>query len=124
MGQIKNTIFENNNEIKPTIYASHVDDIFLEITSEEEVIKLKKAMESIPVLKFTYELNKNKKLPFLDVLLDNTTNLIKTSVYRKKKDKEQCFNYNSKCMSTKIHVCSIYIEHTKLQTHGKDLPTK
>ena len=42
MGHIENTIFENNNEIKPTIYARYVDDIFLEITEEEEVIKFKK----------------------------------------------------------------------------------
>ena len=43
MGDIENTIFENNNKIKLTIYARYVDNIFLEITSEEEVIKLKKS---------------------------------------------------------------------------------
>ena len=42
MDHIENTIFQNNNEIKPTIYARYVDNIFLEIRSEEEVIKLKK----------------------------------------------------------------------------------
>ena len=39
MGHTENTKFENYNEIKPTIYAKYVDDIFLEITSEEEVMK-------------------------------------------------------------------------------------
>ena len=87
MGHIENTIFENNNEIKPINY---ICQIFLEITSEEKV----KKMETISIVKFTYKLNKSKKLMFLDVPLDNTTNLNKTSVYRKKTDKEICLNYS------------------------------
>ena len=43
----------------------------------------------ISVLKLTYELSLNKKLPFLDVLLNNSNKLIKTKIYRKKTNKEQ-----------------------------------
>ena len=42
-------------------------------------------------------MNINKKLPFLYVLLENNSNLIKTSIYRKKTDKEPCLNYKSEC---------------------------
>ena len=65
MGHLKNAIFENSN-IKSTLYARYVDNIFLEVDSEEQLIKIKEAMESRSVLKITYELRLNKKLPFLD----------------------------------------------------------
>ena len=39
--------------------------------------------ENKPVLKFMYKLNLNKKLTFLDVLVNTENNEFKTTVYRK-----------------------------------------
>ena len=36
MGKLENCIFQNQN--KPNIYARYVDDIFLEIQSEQQLI--------------------------------------------------------------------------------------
>ena len=49
-------------------------------------IKLKEKLENISVLKFTYEMNLNNKLPFLDLLL-NDNNIMKKTVHRKEKQK-------------------------------------
>ena len=83
MGRLKKTIFENRN-IKPKLYATYVDVIFLKVDYKEQLIKIKKTMERRSSLKFTYELSFSKKLPFLDVPLNKKSNLIKTTVYRKK----------------------------------------
>ena len=77
------------------MYARYVDDNNLEIENENSLIKLKEKFENITVLKFTYEINLNNKLPFLDVLLNNNNNIMKTTIYKKETNKNQCLNYNS-----------------------------
>ena len=67
MGNIENTVLEKTE--KPSIYVRYVDDIFLQIRNETELKNLRKIFEENSVLKFTYELNVNSKLPFL--VLDN-----------------------------------------------------
>ena len=69
MGNLENIILSNDQ--KPYTYARYVDDIFIEITSEEELIKLREKFEENSILKFTYEMNINNKLSFLDVMLKN-----------------------------------------------------
>ena len=41
MGHIENAIFKDEN-IKPTIYARYVNVIFIEITLEDELLKIKR----------------------------------------------------------------------------------
>ena len=59
-------------------------------------------MKNTSALKLTYELSLNKKLPFIDVLLNNNSKLIETKVYRKKTDKEKCLNFKSECPQNKL----------------------
>ena len=47
------------------------------------------------VLKFTYKLNLNKKLQFLDVLVNTEYNEFKTTVYRKDTNMGICLNADS-----------------------------
>ena len=96
MAHLENTIL-NNLENKPYIYARYVDDIFLKVKSEQEILKLKQLFEESSVLKFTHEMNIRNKLPFLDVLVNNSNNTFETSVYHKATDKGQCLNANSEC---------------------------
>ena len=65
LGHLEQVIFEENH--KPSLYARYVDDIFLQVDDLQTLIDLKSQFENNSVLNFTYELNVNGKLPFLDV---------------------------------------------------------
>ena len=73
MAHLENTIL-NKFENKPYIYARYIDEIFLKVKSEQEILKLKQLFEESSVLKFTHEMNIRNKLPFLDVLVNNSNN--------------------------------------------------
>ena len=98
MGHLERHIFQNQNNTKPSIYARYVDDIFVQVNSEAELINLRNLFQSNSVLNFTYELNVNKKLPFLDILIDTSNNSFHTSVYHKPTDQGKCLNANSECV--------------------------
>ena len=83
LGHFENIILQYPN-IKPSTYARYVDDIFLEVTSEDQINTLKEAFENITLLKFTYEMITNNKLPFLDVLLINSGGTIRTKFIEKR----------------------------------------
>ena len=109
MGHLENQIFKNPN-LKPNIYARYVDDIFIQITDENQLINLKNLFEENSVLKFTYELNVNSKLPFLDVLVDSSNTRFRTQVYHKPTDQGNCLNGNSECCERyKTSVITNYI---------------
>ena len=76
----------------PYIYARYVDDIFLEINNVNSLITMKDAMEQNSVLKFTYELNIERKIPFLDIQVHDKNNSFVTSVYRKDTNSGTCMN--------------------------------
>ena len=96
MGHLENKIFDSH-ELKPKIYVRYVDDIFLLVNSVDDIIVLKTIFEENSVLKFTFEININSKIPFLDVLINNSDNSFKTKVFHKPTDYGQCLNYNSNC---------------------------
>jgi hypothetical protein len=82
---------------KPKIYCRYVDDCFLVIDNIKELISLKNYFEANSVLKFTYETEIHKQLPFLDVLITRTTDSLKTAVYSKKTNSNECINFTSIC---------------------------
>ena len=82
---------------KPPVYCRYVDDCFVGINNMDELHSLKTFFETHSVLKFTYELEICKKLPFLDVLLQRNSSGISTSTYVKPTNSEECLNYNSLC---------------------------
>ena len=68
----------------PIFFARYVDDIFLLIRSNDHIIKLAEYFSTRhPNIKFTYELENNNKLPFLDVTVFRDASKFSTSVYRK-----------------------------------------
>ena len=97
MGDLEERTF-NGSFQKPVVYARYIDDIFCLINSPQEIIDLQNTFQNNSVLQFTYELNIANKLPFLDVLIDNTTGSFKTTVYRKPTDEGHCLNANSECV--------------------------
>ena len=78
------------------IYVRYVDDIFV-YCSKDDMLSLKSMLENHSVLKFTFEVSVNDKLPFLDVLVQNTDFGFKTSVFLKPTDKGICLNAQSEC---------------------------
>lgn len=70
---------------KPKLWLRYVDDTF--VVWPYDKTKLQEFLECLnneeESIKFTVEIENNKTLPFLDVLVDRGNNHIKTSVYRK-----------------------------------------
>ena len=94
MGHLEHEVI-NKQINKPHIYCRYVDDIFLQINNEQEIINLKNAFETNSVLRFTYEMN--IKYQFLDVSVDASADQFKTKIYRKPTDIGSCLNNNSQC---------------------------
>ena len=84
-------------QVKPIVYCRYVDDCFVSINNLAELESLKTYFEDHSVLTFTYEIEINKKLPFLDVLVERKDGELHTAVYRKSTNTGECINYNSIC---------------------------
>ena len=96
MCNLENNIF---NSIKnPQIYLRYVDDILILSNNHQEITKLQKEFQKNSVLNFTIELNKNNRIPFLDVLIDTNNNKFTTSTYKKPVNKNSStLNFQSEC---------------------------
>ena len=71
-------------DIKPKYYRRYVDDIFVLCNSLEQIEKFKQYLNSKHNnINFTSEIEVDKKLPFLDMLIDRSSGMILTSIYRK-----------------------------------------
>ena len=121
MAHTENLILNDLTE-KPNIYARYMDDIFIEIKTENDLIKLKELFEKNSVLKFTYEKSIENKLPFLDVMLHKINGRIETNIFRKTTDTGKCLNYKSECHEKyKISVITNYLNRAyKVCTNWKD----
>ena len=109
MGNLEKVTFKEPSN-KPHLYARYMDDTFIQVHTEAEILNLRENFQRNSVLNFTYELSQNKKLPFLDVLVDNSGHKFKTSVYHKPTDQGICMNGDSECVEKyKISVISNYI---------------
>ena len=68
----------------PIFYARYVDDIFVLIRSNEHISLLANYFSSKhPNIKFTYEIEKDNVLPFLDVNVYREENAFSSTVHRK-----------------------------------------
>ena len=73
-----------NKISKPPIYHRYVDDTFVLFNDENDFNSFLTNLNSLhPSLKFTFEKENNRSLPFLDVLVSKSENKFITSVYRK-----------------------------------------
>ena len=79
MGHLEEQVFSDDS-LKPSLYARYVDDIFVQIDNVEQLIKLKECFQRNSVLTFTYELGINNKLPFLDVMVQTSSDKFHTTV--------------------------------------------
>ncbi|XP_069172805.1 uncharacterized protein [Procambarus clarkii] len=82
---------------KPVMYCRYVDDIFTQVPDARDLQQLKEAFEQISVLSFTYEMENNGKLPFLDVTVTEKNGGFHAAVYTKETNIGMCLNVNSDC---------------------------
>ena len=83
MGHHEEKWIENFTDSKPIFYRRYVDDIYAVFHNCDGADKFFEYLnEQHANIKFTQEKNKDGKLPFLDVLIDNS-NKFNTSVYHK-----------------------------------------
>ena len=97
MCDLENRVFALNPALKPYLYVRYVDDICLVAENFNSLLKIKHAFELNSVLKFTFEIETKKSMPFLDVLIDRNSNSFTTSVFVKQTNHGDCINYNSIC---------------------------
>ena len=80
------------------MYLRYVDNILILANETNEINKLQDTFEKNSILNFTHELNKNKEISFLDVLIEtnNNNNSFTTSTYKKPTDENSCtLNFKS-----------------------------
>ena len=69
---------------KPLLYYRYVDDTFAIFDSQADATNFLLALNSLhPALHFTHEEEHDRRLPFLDVLVERRNNSFVSSVYRK-----------------------------------------
>ena len=72
------------SDFKPKYYKRYVDDTFLLFDNISKIQPFSDYMNSKHSnIKFTYEIESNNSISFLDILINNTNNKFVTSIYRK-----------------------------------------
>ena len=80
--------FENrvllSDHLKPNLYVRYVDDIIVVVVRDElHLNSLKMEIKAQSVLSFTFEMNINNSMSFLDVKIHKEENQYETTVFRK-----------------------------------------
>ena len=98
--------------VSPVFYKRYVDDVIALFNNPEEAeLFLGYLNQQNNSIKFTMEEENNHKIAFLDVLVDNTGDKIRTSVYRKKTFTGVLTNYLSfTCFSYKLSLVRCLID--------------
>ena len=89
MAHIEDIVLQNM-EPKPHMYCRYVDDIFVSVSTNEDLNTLGNRMQEISGLNFTIEYSINNRIPFLDVLVSNDEEYLNTTVYWKPTDSGKC----------------------------------
>ncbi|XP_070066125.1 uncharacterized protein [Drosophila virilis] len=122
-------------KIKPRLLTKYVDDLFA-ITNKIDVENILKELNSFhKQIKFTMELEKDGKLPFLDSIVSRMDNTLKIKWYRKPIASGRILNFNSNhpksmiintalgCMNRMMKI-SDTIYHKEIEHEIKELLTK
>ena len=95
---------------RPPMYYRYVDDIFVDVQSEEHLNVLRGKLKENSSLNFSIETSVDEKLPFLDLLVHYGSGDFVTDVYRKPTDLGRCMNGNGDCSdSYKLGVIRAYV---------------
>ena len=109
VGYYEALLFKRVN--KPLMYYRYVDDTFAVFNDEDECNEFFSHLNSLhPSLRFTFEKECNRTLPFLDVLVEKNDDEFVTSFYRKPTFTGQYIRWNSFCpMKRKTNLISTLV---------------
>ena len=122
VGYYEALLFKRVN--KPLMYYRYVDDTFAVFNDEDECNEFFSHLNSLhPSLRFTFEKECNRTLPFLDVLVEKNDHEFVTSIYRKPTFTGQYIRWNSFCpmkrktnlISTLVHRALVICSKSTLQ---------
>ena len=85
-------------ELKPRLWKRYVDDIFevVKKTAVEGLTEFLNNLDDSGSIKFTYEIESEGKLPFLDLLITRKdTGAVNLQIYRKPTHTDQYLNFSS-----------------------------
>ena len=122
MGSVEEKVFTQHPNLKPALYTRYVDDIFLDIPSEDDVLRLAQTFKQNSVLNFTHEIEQDQKLPFLDILIERHNTSFSTEVYVKSTNLGFCLNGASECPQ-KYHRSVINSFVRRALTHSTTTPS-
>ena len=97
MCELENKIFDAYPNSKHLFYVRYVDDICSIVNKFHCLKQLSELFEKRSVLKFTHEIEINKKIALLDVLIDRNDSNYNTSVFVKPTNSEECLSNDSLC---------------------------
>ena len=96
MAHIGNEVVTNlKSTIVPIIYLRYVDDIFLMVPKAQTLRTLKESFELNSVLKFTHEIESNRKLAFLDCMVTKGSGKLATAIYTKDTSSGESLRFHS-----------------------------
>lgn len=96
---------------KSAIYCRYIDDIFMQVPDVRHLQQLKKAFEQNSVLSFTYEMESDGRLPFLDVTVTERNGGFHNAIYTNEMNIGMCLNANSDCSDRyKRSVVNAYVD--------------
>ena len=107
----------------PIFYRRYVDDIFCLVKNETEANSFLTYLNSKHAnIKFTIEHEKDKKLPFLDILISSKNEYFETSVYRKDTFSGLFMNFKSFLPKTyKLGLISTLIDRVFKIAHNRSI---
>ena len=77
---LENKVFTENSTITPKVYCRSMDDIFVVVEKFVELKILQTTFENNFVVKFTYEIEQEKEILFIDVLIFGNADNVNTYV--------------------------------------------
>ena len=111
VGYYETLLFKRVN--KPLMYYQYVDDTFAAFIDEDKCNEFLSHLNSLhPSLRFTFEKECNRNLPFLDVLVEKNDHEFVTSTYKKPTFTGQYIRWNFFCpMKRKINLmfCNLLV---------------
>ena len=107
--------FEKVVQGNSLFYERYMDDIICEIKKDEIDDRLKTINNLHPSLSFTHELEKDNKIPFLDMLIVNTNGKLASRWYRKPTDTGLTLNFHALAPLKYKKICCYQFDQKNLQ---------
>lgn len=98
---------------KPLMYKRYVDDIFAIIPENKAdgILQVSNACDKRKLLRFTIDIQCNKRLSFLDTMVINDNDIVKVNWYRKPTDSGRYINhFSSHPINYKISVINNLVD--------------